>query len=280
MENETVSPAMDLWASDAPPPGGFDAAPPAFGPHAPAFDDAAPAGKAGLKTWLTAGLVAAAFGLGGFFGIQALTHHTPATASSSLPLPGAGGFPGGGGTFGTISAIGSSNLTITMPDGSTINVTTSGSTAVTKSAAGSVSDIHAADHVVIEGTTSGSTVTADHITDTGANADAGPVGRGGPGNAVAGTVASIANGAFTVNEATGGTLTVKTAAMTTITVVQPSTVAALAVGDTVRVTGTTSNGTVAATTIQAGATDFGPGPGGGGGGPGPGGFGGFGGPPA
>ncbi|MDQ1391314.1 MAG: hypothetical protein QOF30_291, partial [Acidimicrobiaceae bacterium] len=75
---------------------------------------------------------------------------------------------------------------------------------------------------------------------------------------VAGTVASVGNGTFTVTETGGTTLTVKTTATTVVTVVQPSSVAALAVGDSIGVSGATTNGIVAATSIQSGSADFGP----------------------
>src|SRR5580704_11504021 len=75
-----------------------------------------PAQKQGWKTWLAGGLAAAVFGVGGFFGIQAVTHHsgTSAATAASANGPGGRGFPGGGGgpggfggggAFGTIKSI-------------------------------------------------------------------------------------------------------------------------------------------------------------------------------
>src|SRR5580658_6170938 len=89
----------------------------------------APAQKQGWKTWLAGGLAAAVFGVGGFFGIQAVTHHSGNTATTAAAngtagrgFPGAGGGPGGAGggfgggagrgAFGTIKSINGSSLTL------------------------------------------------------------------------------------------------------------------------------------------------------------------------
>ncbi len=223
-----------------------------------------------LKTWLAGGLAAAVFGIGGFFGIQALTNHSHSTTTANgvAGFPGGGGrgaFPDGrGGTQGTIKDISGSTLTLTTRDGSTLTVTTSASTTVTKAATASASAIKAGDHVVVQTaqaaqTPSSGSVTADRIIDSGATAADAPGGPPGGGAPITGTVASVGNGTFTVTETGGTTVTVKTTATTIVTVVQPSSFAALEVGDSVGVSGTTTNGTVAATSIQSGSADFGPG---------------------
>jgi ABC-type Fe3+-hydroxamate transport system substrate-binding protein len=167
---------------------------------------------------------------------------------------------------------------VTTRDASTVTVTTSSSTTVTKATAGAVSDIAVGDHVAITGTTASAGVSADQVTDSGGQSGAtgGPGGRLGPGQDVSGIVASVSNGAFTVTDTGGSTVAVTTSSATRVVVIQPASVANLAVGDTVVVTGTTTNGTVAATSIQGGAAGRGFGPGGPGG---PGGSGGPGGPP-
>ncbi|MDQ6614474.1 MAG: DUF5666 domain-containing protein [Actinomycetota bacterium] len=235
------------------------------------------------RTWLAGGLAAALFGIGGLFGIQAVTHHSHATAAARGPGFGGGGFPGGGfgggvvGTFGSIRSISGTTLTLSAPDGSTVMVATSSSTAVTKAAAGAVADIKAGDHIVVRGRSEAGGVTAALITDRGAGGTAGDPGAPpGIGNSLSGTVASVGNGTFTVAEAGGNPVKVSTTASTVVTVIQPSDVLALAVGDNVQVSGPSTNGTVAAISIESGAAGVGPGgPGGGG----PGGGGGFAGPP-
>ncbi len=264
-----------------------EAANSAFGTPPPSPDTgypptAAPKPHQGWKTWLAGGLAAAVFGVGGFFGIQAVTSHAHASTTATGPGggafpgggPGGAGFPGRGGTFGTVKAITGSTLTLTAGDGSTVTVTTSSATTVTKAAAAGLGDIAVDDHVTVRAASGG--LAADQITDTGATAAVS--GPGGPrGNDVTGTVAAVGNGTITVTESGGSTVTVTTSSATSVTVIQPGAVSALAAGDSIRVTGTTTNGIVAATSIESGVAGFGPG-GGPGGGPGP--AAGFGAPPS
>ena len=77
---------------------------------------------------------------------------------------------------------------------------------------------------------------------------------GGGGPASAGVVTSVGGSTFTMATADGTTLTVTTSASTTVTVVKAGTLAALKVGDSIQVTGTTgADGSVAATAIRSGA---------------------------
>ena len=71
--------------------------------------------------------------------------------------------------------------------------------------------------------------------------------------AVSGTVADVGSGALTVTEPNGTTVTVKTSSSTTVTTLETISVSDLAVGQSVMVRGTTTNGTVTATAIETGA---------------------------
>ena len=88
---------------------------------------------------------------------------------------GAGAAARGGFTAGTITAINGSTLTVKLADGSTVQVDTSSSTAVTKTSKASVSDLASGDTVTVVGAKDASgAVTATRISD-------GQLGLGGFG---------------------------------------------------------------------------------------------------
>ena len=88
----------------------------------------------------------------------------------------------------------------------------------------------------------------------GGGGPGGGPGGGGPGgmNGVGGTVKSISGDTITLTTGDGSTLKVTTTTSTVVSVVQKSSVSALAVGDSVVVTGKKKNGVVTATAIREG----------------------------
>lgn len=162
---------------------------------------------------------------------------------------------------GTVSAISGTTLTVTskatLNGGTTTTYTVDASNAtVTKSGqASSVSGIAIGDTVMIQGTVSGSSVTATTIRD-------GQLGmRGMPGQnpGIFGTVSAISGNSLTVTgkQGYGSTTatTTYTVDATNATVTKnnaASTVSAIAVGDTLMIQGTVSGTSVTATTIRDG----------------------------
>jgi hypothetical protein len=256
-----------------------------------------PAGENGsTRKWAAAGIGAVVIAVAAIVAINiggssSQTLGTGGAANGRGPGGVFGGGGGGGrrggfgfGGAGTISAINGSTITMKTVAGQTVTVHTTGSTEVTTTSNGTVGDIKAGDNVLVRGTTSGSTVTADQITDGRSSSVAGPFGfRGGPANGnvpappqgqagngnggfgggffgnrgVAGVVKSVNGDSFTLTAEDGSTVTVTTSSSTGVTVVNPSSVSALRVGDQIRVTpasgSTPSSGTITAAAIREGA---------------------------
>jgi hypothetical protein len=71
-------------------------------------------------------------------------------------------------------------------------------------------------------------------------------------------VKTATGGTFTVTATDGSTLSVTTTSATVVTLVKPSTLQALTVGDTIQVNGTTaSDGTITASSIRRGVVTAG-----------------------
>lgn len=228
----------------------------------------------------------------------ATSHDTTAAANGRLAGPGGagqfggpGGFGRGGGVVGTLASVNGSTLTLTTRNGSSVTVDTSSSTSVTKTATGAVGDIRAGDHVQVRGGSSGTnSITALEVTDSGpldafsrpggaagpgpgaANGNGqasgvfggrgnfpGPNGSGGRfGMAVDGIVSSVTGDALAIKDTSGTTVRATTSSETRVIRLEASSVKALTIGETLRVTGTTgSNGTVTATAIEAGDAGLG-----------------------
>jgi hypothetical protein len=215
--------------------------------------------------------------------------------SQATATGGANGFRSGRGTRGTITGVDGSTITVDATDAnggsSTVEVTTDSDTRVTEAVAGTVSDIAVGDTVMVEGSTSGTSIAATAIRDVGDQAigagamgaqppDDGsaptgapgggempnggqapsgdqsgqvpPNGRPGGGQGTFGTVTAVDGSTITIEMQDGTTMTVSTASDTTVTVTREISVADLVTGDTISVTGTTSGSTVAATSIRRG----------------------------
>ena len=192
---------------------------------------------------------------------------TSAFAQAS-PAQGQGGFHGGmrgqTGVVGTVSAINGTTLTVAGrvgPQGgtaTTYSVDASNATVTKSGAASSVSAIAVGDTVMVQGTVSGTSVTAKTIRD-------GVMQGAGRGSGIFGTVASVNGTTLTVTSKgrmmprqtqnsnnTATTYTVNAGSATVTKNGATSSVSAIAAGDSVAVQGTVSGTTVTATTIRDG----------------------------
>lgn len=224
-----------------------------------------------VRQWLAAGIGTTVVALVAWGGIGLARNESTTLAGAAGPggrggFGGPGGF-GGRGTDGTVASIDGSKFTVTTPGGETVTVATSSSTTFSTASTGSVADLKAGDNVTVVGTTSGTTVDAERITDTGSTAptDGAPNGASPPGisdgrgGAPTGGIVEAVNGSsLTVTTAASTSITVNTTSATVVSLVRPSSLGALKLGDEVQVNGTTSNGTVEATSVRTGVAGFGP----------------------
>jgi hypothetical protein len=161
------------------------------------------------------------------------------------------------GVFGTVSAINGSTLTLNSKGfgpnatATTYTVDATNATVTKNGAASSLSNISMGDSISVQGTVSGTSVTATSIRD-------GMIGRMGMKPGVLGTVASVSGNSLTVTSKmgpSGGTGTTYTVDATNATVTKngaSSSVTNIIVGDTVMVQGTVSGTSVTATSIRDG----------------------------
>ena len=173
------------------------------------------------------------------------------------------------GVFGTVSAINGNTITLTSkPRGdiapTTYTVNAAAATVTKNNAASTVSGIAVGDTIMVQGTVTGTTVTATTIRDgvmpgRGKGADGAPgtmpksampmmQGNGQP--IVGGSVSAISGSTLTLTTAQGGnTYTVNAATAKVLKGNATSTLASVSVGDKVVVQGTVSGNAVTATTI-------------------------------
>ncbi len=227
------------------------------------------------KTWAIASVVAVVALVAGVLGVKVLDKPAPAQAVGTQGT----GFVRP--TQGKVTSIKGSTFKV-----ADVNVTTSKSTAYTEAVSGAVSDLKVGDTVLASGTTTDGVLTATRLSQaelranratSSRGASDAPIGapppgaitngngpgfnqQGGPnaaGNFTVGEIKSITDGVLTLSVPDGTTTTVKTTATTTVTVNKKIAFKDLKVGDTVRVMGTATDGTVAATEVTKG--DQGPG---------------------
>ncbi len=288
MDEQATQIDDDLWGRPAVTPA-----------PAAAEDGPAPAGSSKARKWVAAVAGAAVVGVAAIVGANIASSSTqnlgaagPGGAGGPGAFGGRGGFGGpGGGNGGTIASIDGATIKMTTFDRATVNVTTSASTVVTISATGTLADVKVGDNLRVAGTTSGTSVAAVSVTDSGtsplADLPAGgqrgappaggaapngagvapngagaanppqdgnrPPGGPGGGDVTSGVVKSVSGSTFIVAIADGSTVTVSTTTATIVTVVRPATVSALKVGDQIQVTGATgTDGAIAASSIRSG----------------------------
>ena len=171
------------------------------------------------------------------------------------------------GVFGTVTAVNGDTITVQSrgfgqnSTQTTYTVDASNATVTKNNAASSVSDVAVGDSIMVQGTVSGTNVTATSIRD----GMAGGVGNNRNGGGIFGTVASINGTSLTVmgRTATSGsnapTYTVDASNATVTKNGASSSVSDIVVGDTVMIQGTVSGTSVTATAIRDGLPQAGSG---------------------
>jgi Cu/Ag efflux protein CusF len=257
-------------------------APPDNNEHPETVSSPPPSDGVGHPTrkWLAAAVGAAVIAVAAIVGINAGGAQTQSIGTAGAG--GAGGARAGPGGGGAVTAIDGSTLTVTNGAGQTVKVLTSASTTFNVATAGSVGDLKAGDNVLVVGTTAGSTIAAQQVTDSGgvaiadgpggprappaasgggAPANGGPAGNGANaptgggfrGRPSAGVVKTVAGDSFSLTSSDGTILTVTMSSSTTVAVLKPSSLGALKVGDQIQTTGTrASDGTITATSVRSG----------------------------
>ena len=171
----------------------------------------------------------------------------------------------GRGVAGTITAVNGSTITLTGKDGTTYTVDATKAT-ISKTSTIDVTGLSVGDTLMVGGTVSGSSVTADHIMDGAMPTGMGGKGPGamdGKGHGVMGTVTTVNGSTLTVTEKNGTVYTVDAANAKVMKGTEgskpaASTLSSVAVGDTVGVRGTVTGTSVTATDIMDGVFGRGP----------------------
>ncbi len=180
-------------------------------------------------------------------------------------VAGGGGFGGGGfgrrGTFGRVTSVDSSDDSFKVQtfNGSTVTVKVTSKTTYRDSAASSAgfSDVKVGETVVIIGSTSNGVETATSVViGTPGGFGGGGFGGGGFGGGTFGTVTAVdsSKDTFTLKTASGSSVTVKVTSTTTFRDRAASNAgfSDVKVGESVAVTGSTSNGVETATSVTIG----------------------------
>jgi len=172
------------------------------------------------------------------------------------------------GATGTLAAVKGSTLTLKTGAGTSMKVTTSKSTVITKAVLGSVEEIKVGDNVVVTGVPSGpNAIRAERVVDNG-NLPGGQGGprRGGPGRFdspaeggfMTGTVESVTGRSFVVTDRFSPPVTVTLGDAAVVSVVKVVPIKELTIGQPVVVNGTSKDeGTIEAASVQQGAAGFG-----------------------
>ena len=155
--------------------------------------------------------------------------------------------------MGTVTAISGSTLTITdKRTSTTYTVNASGATVEKdRNTTAALSDIKVGDMVGVEGTQSGTTITATNI-HVGFGKGPGFGGRGGGPGGVMGTVSAISGNTVTVTDKDGGTYAIDASSATVNQSGTASTLSSVKIGDTVMVHGTLTTASMTAKAIDDG----------------------------
>ena len=171
------------------------------------------------------------------------------------------------GVFGTVSAISGDTLTVTSKGfgksttATTYTVDATNATVTKSNATSSLSAVAVGDMVMVQGTVSGSSVTATSIRDgigmmgnrggmgPGMHATSTPVIQGNGQPVIGGTVAAISGSTLTVTNKSNVTYTVDATNATIQKGNAASSISSVAVGDNVVVQGTTNGTSVTASSV-------------------------------
>ncbi len=164
------------------------------------------------------------------------------------------------GIFGTVVSVNGTTLTVTSktsPKNTTITtyiVDASSATVTKNGASSSVANIAVGDSVMVQGTVSGSSVTATSISDgmpqrRASLQNANPIINGNGQPVVGGTVASINGSALTITNKGNITYTIDASSATIEKGGAKSTLSSVAVGDNVLVQGTVNGTSVTASSV-------------------------------
>jgi hypothetical protein len=184
---------------------------------------------------------------------------TSTSTSSPTPPPGAAASPGAfrrGALAGTVSSFDGTTLVLATRQGATVDVQTSGSTAVTRSVSGTVSDLVPNATVVVSGPLNADGTYAASTVVIGAP------GTGGAGfgrrTGTGGTVKAVNGADVVLTTAQGSPVTVVTSPSTVVTKTVAGTLTDLTPSKAVTVTGSqNADGTYTATRIVIGGAAFG-----------------------
>jgi hypothetical protein len=165
--------------------------------------------------------------------------------------------------IGTLASVSGSTLVLKPIIGPAVRVSTTASTTVTREVKGTLADVRDGMHVIVSGTGSDGKITASRIGLTPSslaakapalNVPALPVRNFQPALALGlanGTVADATTGGFTVNEAGGTHVHVRTSSSTTVVTLTKVTVAGLRTGErTVAVGSVTGHNALAASSVE------------------------------
>ena len=180
---------------------------------------------------------------------------TTTSTSSPTAQPSAAASPGGfrrGGLAGTVTSFDGGTLVLATRQGGPVKVQTSGSTAVTKTVTGTVSDIVPDVTVVVSGPVNPDGSYAASTVVIGALGNRGGFGGGGRAG-TAGTVKAVNGAGVVVTTAQGSAVTIVTSASTVVTKTVAGALSDLVPSEAVTVTGPqNADGTYTATRIVIG----------------------------
>jgi hypothetical protein len=234
------------------------------------------------KTKLVTPLAALALMLSAAGGFVAEAHADTTTAAATtsttaVPSSSTDQGPGGNGTHtkpaavGTVTAVSGDTITLTdKQSGTTYTVDATTATIMkqlsssgtdqtdakpTAPTTATISDIAVGDTLMVQGTVSGTSITATRIDDGvmrgGMGGGRGGFGGGNGGSGVSGTVTAVNGTTLTITGKNGTTYTVD-GSSATASKIETITVPSIAVGDTVGINGTVSGTTVTAKNIMDG----------------------------
>ncbi len=160
------------------------------------------------------------------------------------------GFKGRGGISGTVTAVSGTTITVSSKGGAaavTYTVDAANATVQKDNATSVISAIAVGDQVRIQGTVSGTTVTATNIMDGKLGGGVMPQGNGQP--IIVGTVTAVSGNTITITNKSNTSYTIDATSATFIKKGATGTITSIAVGDTVIAQGTINGTSVVAVSV-------------------------------